>query len=150
MLREIWFFVSESLSVPFPTWSNVPSALQIPLPPPVPTGPSLFSKSPVHLLGDVTGKAVGRGSVGSFPLPGLSSARRESKSVLCSGGDAVLGNWSWGHLPQTCHQQVKRPCPVLSLITPLAKGRSFLVQSLPSWLPESLFPFLDPQKTSLP
>ena len=35
--------------------------------------------------------------------------------MLCSGGDAVLGNRGRGHLPQTCHQQIKRPCPVLSL-----------------------------------
>lgn len=127
MLREIWFFVSESLSVPFPTWSNVPSALQIPLPHDAHRTHTVLKVPSALKWGDVTGKScVGRGSVGSFPCLGYPrSEKGRGQSVLCSGGDAVLGNWSWGHLPQTCHQQVKRPCPVLSLITPLAKGGSF-------------------------
>lgn len=120
----------------------------MPLPPPVPMGPHIFVLSPQCTDGEMLlEKAVGRGSGGSFPLPGLSSEREgRGQSVLCSGGDAVLGNWSWGQLPPNLPSanQETLPCSKPQLLHWL-KEEASLVQSLPSLAPRKPLPFLDPE-----
>ena len=83
-----------------------------------PWNPHLCSQSPQCADGEMLlGKAVGRGSVGSFPLPGLSSSGkgRERAVSALQWRRCCLGQPGPGPPAQTCHQQIKRPCPVLSL-----------------------------------
>ena len=112
-------------------------------------------KVPSTLMGRCCWKKLwGEGVKEASPCWVILEWEGRGQSVLCGGGDDVLGDWSRGHLPQTCHQQIKRPCLVLSLSFSTGSRRKLPWFSpcllWEAWLPESLFPFLDPQKISLP